>query len=497
MKFIKGLLRHPIMLTLVICLIGLEIYLAFIQTNTIRNEHKTQTETTHMIKRSPAPPETATQAAATIAPPATAGTQAKPAVTTPPHSASEAKPAAVTSPAATTAPASTMAPAPAAAVTPPATAGTQAKATPAIPQPTQPSESGLKSSALLEQARKAFWSHDYAKAIADYRALIQRQPNRPELYGELGNVLYDSGKRQAAGEQYAKAAELYLQQGNVPAALGLLPIVSELAPKQAEALRQALSDHQRQAFAPPAHEDLHGSETHRATAPQEASLALLVKARQAYWQGDYKQAESDYRKLIAETPDVPMLHGELGNVLYASGNQEAAGKEYAKAAELYLQQGNVLAALGLLPIVSELAPKQATALRQALAEHKATPPTAPKQAESFRKPPTQAQLDLLVKARQAYWQGDYKQAESDYRKLIAETPGIPMLHGELGNVLLAAGQPEAAAKEYLKAGELLIAQGQARMAARLLPTLQRLDPAAARTLAAKLGLGQAGQGSGA
>lgn len=176
-----------------------------------------------------------------------------------------------------------------------------------------------------------------------------------------------------------------------------------------------------------------------------------------------------------------MLHGELGNVLYASGKREAAGKEYTQAAELYLQQGNVRAALGLLPIISKLAPKQAEALRHALAERQGKP-LAPRQEDHIRKPPTQAQLELLILARQAYWHKDFQQAVIDYHKLIKQTPDIPRLHGELGNVLLAEGKPKAAAQEYLKAGDLLIAQGRLKTAARLLPALQHLDPAAATAL---------------
>ena len=491
MKFLKGLLRHPIMLTLVLCLIGLEIYLAFIQTGTVRNERRIASQTipaaasTHAAATATAPTSSTTHAVAPAATapamtvkatPAAASTHAAATVAAPTTGITRAVAPAATAPAttvkATPAAASTHA---AATVAEPAASTTQTAAPAAAISKTMP-----KRQALLEQARKAFWSHDYKKAEADYRVLIKQYPNSPELYGELGNVLYDIGQRQAAGEQYAKAAELYFTQGHIPAARALLPIVSQLAPKQAETLQKnMIAAHAKRPapFMPP--------EVKKSPVVHE-QLKLLVKARQAYWHGDYQQAESDYRNLIKRDPKQPRLYGELGNVLYASGQRKAAGEQYAKAAELYFAQGNIPAARALLPIVSQLAPKRAKALQEKLISAQAKRPTLPMRRATRKPPVVAAQLELLVKARQAYWHGDYSQAVSDYRKLLEQTPDMPTLYGELGNVLLAEGKSEAAAKEYLKAGELLTAQGRIMRAAQLLPVLRRLDPAAATALANKL-----------
>ena len=95
--------------------------------------------------------------------------------------------------------------------------------------------------ALLMAARSAFWQHDQASAIADYRALIRQRQNIPQLYGELGNLYYQAGHRLAAGEAYAHAAESLISHHQYPAAAALLPLIHSLAPDQVPAIREDLA----------------------------------------------------------------------------------------------------------------------------------------------------------------------------------------------------------------------------------------------------------------
>ena len=43
-------------------------------------------------------------------------------------------------------------------------------------------------------ARQAFWSRDFAGATSMYEALIAKDPENPDLYGEFGNMLIQNGK---------------------------------------------------------------------------------------------------------------------------------------------------------------------------------------------------------------------------------------------------------------------------------------------------------------
>ena len=59
---------------------------------------------------------------------------------------------------------------------------------------------------------------------------------------------------------------------------------------------------------------------------------MFYMARQTYWRGDALGAEKLYLKLADVEDDNPDIYGELGNVYYAQGKWDAAGKAYYEAA---------------------------------------------------------------------------------------------------------------------------------------------------------------------
>jgi len=95
--------------------------------------------------------------------------------------------------------------------------------------------------ALLMAAREAFWQHDAAVALADYHALIRQLPHIPQLYGEVGNIYYQTGHPLSAGEAYAEAAKTLIAERQYSSAAALLPLISTLNPNQAPLIRQALA----------------------------------------------------------------------------------------------------------------------------------------------------------------------------------------------------------------------------------------------------------------
>ncbi|PKY10411.1 hypothetical protein B1757_09945 [Acidithiobacillus marinus] len=95
--------------------------------------------------------------------------------------------------------------------------------------------------ALLMAARQAFWNHNVKAAIADYHALIAQLPEVPELYGELGNIYYQTGHPLSAGKAYTGAARSLIAAHQYPSAAALLPLISSLDPNQATLIRQALA----------------------------------------------------------------------------------------------------------------------------------------------------------------------------------------------------------------------------------------------------------------
>ncbi|MBU2753664.1 hypothetical protein HFU84_01925 [Acidithiobacillus sp. CV18-2] len=126
--------------------------------------------------------------------------------------------------------------------TPPPVMPTQPAAPETVsPTPRRQAQLNERQLTLLMAARRAFWLGDYPVAIGDYRALINADPEQAALYGELGNVLWHAGQRNAAATAYAHAGRLLLIQGNYREAAALIPILMRLDPEAAANLQEELA----------------------------------------------------------------------------------------------------------------------------------------------------------------------------------------------------------------------------------------------------------------
>lgn len=93
---------------------------------------------------------------------------------------------------------------------------------------------------LLAEARRAFWSRQFDRAIATYRALIEQQPQNPDYLGELGNIYYNLNRFDRAAELFERAGLLLVEQGDLERARQLLPALSSLDRDRGQRLRQAI-----------------------------------------------------------------------------------------------------------------------------------------------------------------------------------------------------------------------------------------------------------------
>ena len=81
---------------------------------------------------------------------------------------------------------------------------------------------------------------------------------------------------------------------------------------------------------------------------------LINSARQAYWQGQYKQSEDYYKQAIEAEPGNPDTYGELGNVYYAQGLWDESGESLYQSAIRLLDQNRPDKAYNLLSIIQGL-----------------------------------------------------------------------------------------------------------------------------------------------
>jgi tetratricopeptide (TPR) repeat protein len=103
-------------------------------------------------------------------------------------------------------------------------------------EPAAPAE--LDAAALLQSARRAYWSGEPETAESRYRLYLERYPDDPAGHGELGNVLLSMGREPEAHEALRAAAERLRAAGAVEAAAELL----QLSGGSAEASGGAMPD---------------------------------------------------------------------------------------------------------------------------------------------------------------------------------------------------------------------------------------------------------------
>lgn len=81
---------------------------------------------------------------------------------------------------------------------------------------------------LLQQARKAYWNEQFDSAKLLYLEYIEKNPDNPDGFGELGNLLSTLGELDQAANMYRYAADLMLQQGDTEQAQQLHQVLDSI-----------------------------------------------------------------------------------------------------------------------------------------------------------------------------------------------------------------------------------------------------------------------------
>ncbi len=103
----------------------------------------------------------------------------------------------------------------------------------------QPSADAVQSE-LFDRARIAFQNGKPEQSTQLYKELSELNPDNPDIYGEMGNVLYSQGKWKQAGVAFYEAAICLLEQGKRQQVPYLYRVIQGLDPESAEKLRSKL-----------------------------------------------------------------------------------------------------------------------------------------------------------------------------------------------------------------------------------------------------------------
>jgi len=93
---------------------------------------------------------------------------------------------------------------------------------------------------LLNAARMAYATKQYAVSVDKYKALINLEDYEADFYGELGNVYYAMGSWDKASDVYYQAAQLLIKKGDFSQVFYLQRVLQGLNKDKAEKLAQDL-----------------------------------------------------------------------------------------------------------------------------------------------------------------------------------------------------------------------------------------------------------------
>lgn len=189
------------------------------------------------------------------------------------------------------------------------------------------------------------------------------------------------------------------------------------------------------------------------------SQAILTRCYLVYW----KDSETVYKYMLGQSPDVVMLHNNLGNVLKNAGRIDEAAEHFARSlelapdsAEVHTNVGNILrklnkndAAIVHFRKAAELQPNLAAAYYnlaallsdegkndEAITEYQKALELSPEDVDAL------AGLGVVLTR-----QGRFEEAVGHYRKAIELKPDFVYAHGRLGLALAGMGRTEQAIKE--------------------------------------------------
>ncbi|MFN3867740.1 MAG: tetratricopeptide repeat protein [Hyphomicrobiaceae bacterium] len=183
----------------------------------------------------------ATSEGAATTKPETTTAGATPATSSPPPKPADATPANAPSTSSRSEPAKS--PTTTAALEPPTRAvGDSAAtvATPPVVSTTPPAGSAEALRRGLADAREAY-AAGKPEAVAAYGELARRFPDNPDLTGELGNILFQQGKKEEAGEQFYETGLRLIRARQEARAACLVDVLRQLAPVRARELERLTS----------------------------------------------------------------------------------------------------------------------------------------------------------------------------------------------------------------------------------------------------------------
>ena len=105
------------------------------------------------------------------------------------------------------------------------------------PAKTEDAQSNSTMQTAWMDARRTFWK-DGAAAETAYLDLVKNYPDQADIRGELGNIYFQTNRKEQAVDQYYKAGLSLIKSDNKERALSVIEMLRELAPEKMQSLQE-------------------------------------------------------------------------------------------------------------------------------------------------------------------------------------------------------------------------------------------------------------------
>ena len=105
------------------------------------------------------------------------------------------------------------------------------------PTKTEEAQSNPTMQTAWMDARRTFWK-DGAAAETAYLDLVKNYPDQADIRGELGNIYFQTNRKEQAVDQYYKAGLSLIKSDNKERALSVIELLREMAPEKMQSLQE-------------------------------------------------------------------------------------------------------------------------------------------------------------------------------------------------------------------------------------------------------------------
>jgi tetratricopeptide (TPR) repeat protein len=175
----------------------------------------------------------------------------------------------------------------------------------------------------LEAAERYLKQGKVQAALAELERLAAASPHDPITLNRMGDLLARQGRRAEAVGYYFRIAQQFAKQGFYPKAVAIYKKILRVEPDNAGSLTELGDLYVRQKL------------------PGEARRYLLRAAELHLQNKDFATARSVYERLVAAEPDDPRHRARLAEARAAEGETDKAGEELVLLARSLLDGGKI------------------------------------------------------------------------------------------------------------------------------------------------------------